>query len=96
MATARRVSYVHSDALLAAADRLPSNLGRASLVHFLVHSFELLKDSEERDAGEDRNSATITRAVPATREELKSYHDESWLQFVIPVESRLTLDAQTM
>ncbi|SCV72039.1 BQ2448_4733 [Microbotryum intermedium] len=38
----RRVAYIHSQELIEAADALPSNLGRASLVHHLVDALDLL------------------------------------------------------
>lgn len=63
---------MHSAELLAAADRLPSNRGRASLVHELVVAFALLDESPETPA----NVAEIIVAVPASRQELCSYHDE--------------------
>lgn len=84
MATSRRVAYVHSDELIAAADKLPSNAGRANLVHSLVEAFGLLESG--------RAGASIIDAAAATREELISYHDEGKLQFSrVPPERSLTL-----
>lgn len=76
MATRRRAAYVHSAELVAAADKLPSNEGRASLVHSLVEAFELLEEA----SGNAADGAVIIEAVAATREELCSYHDEGELQ----------------
>lgn len=79
----RKVSYVHSKALLAAADRLPSNLGRASLVHSLIDALELLQSDDEIDAeGIERrsgNRARVIESVPATREDLLKFHEKKFV-----------------
>jgi hypothetical protein len=81
-----RVAYVSSRALLVAADRLPSNLGRASLVHQLIKSFNLISLSPNDDAEENQanrsahnNHLIHVRSIPATREELLEYHDEEFI-----------------
>ena len=81
-----RVAYVSSKALLVAADRLPSNLGRASLVHQLINSFNLISLTPNEDAEEDQaeqsshnNHLIHVNSTPATREELLEYHDEEFV-----------------
>jgi acetoin utilization deacetylase AcuC-like enzyme len=63
---ARRVAYVHSDTLVEAADRLPANLGRASMVHDLVASLPGLSEC-----------LSFIEPVRATRSDLLRFHAES-------------------
>lgn len=67
----RAVCYVSSPALLAAADALPSNIGRASTIHELIDAFSLL--SADGDAS---GCAQLIASAPASREQLLSFHDE--------------------
>lgn len=73
-----RVAYVVSLELLKAADTLPSNLGRASLVHDLIASFNLI-GSRSDTAIVARNRLLTVRSIPATREQLLVYHDEEYI-----------------
>lgn len=74
----RRVAYVCSDELLAAADCLPANEGRASLVHSLCTSYGLLAGSHDP---EDAVKSTPRVVTPprASREELTRFHDERFI-----------------
>jgi hypothetical protein len=45
----RRVAYVWSEELQNAADELPSNIGRSSVVHGLIQALDLLHDDQYRD-----------------------------------------------
>lgn len=86
-----RVAYISSSSLLRSADLLPSNRGRASLVHQLVKSFNLLPrdadDDDEDDAAEKQPCKIVdndTRlrhvdSTAATRQELLEYHDEEFV-----------------
>lgn len=80
MALTRRVAYIHSEELTEAADALPSNVGRAGLVHRLVAALDLLEDDEEDE--EPRlggNRARVVEPLPATREQLTKFHDERYV-----------------
>lgn len=82
--TSRRVSYIHSTRLQQIGDELPSNLGRASLVHSLISSCGLLDDGEEAveeesAEGEVKMRAKIVEPEVATRQELLSFHDEDFI-----------------
>lgn len=84
---ARRVSYVHSNELQRVGDALPSNVGRASLVHSLISSHGLLDDGEGEDEGNATrgyNRATIVAPARATREELLSFHDDELIGPMAP------------
>jgi hypothetical protein len=65
----RRVAYVSSPSLLAAADKLPSNEGRPSLVHGLVDALGLL----------DEGRAELIHSARATRDDLVKYHDAQYV-----------------
>ncbi|KAI5478406.1 hypothetical protein MNV49_005155 [Pseudohyphozyma bogoriensis] len=74
----KRVSYIHSDTLVAAADALPSNIGRASLTHNLVVALDLLEQDGSSATGDGEGKvrkAKVVKSVPATREELVRFHD---------------------
>ncbi|GAA5945080.1 uncharacterized protein JCM15063_001653 [Sporobolomyces koalae] len=72
----RRVCYVHSEELQRVADALPSNLGRASLVHSLVSCCGLLDDAvDSDDPDESSKTARVISPTPATRSELEMFHD---------------------
>lgn len=70
-----RVAYVHSDELIRAADCLPANEGRASLVHSLIESYALLCASSP--AGE--RAATLVPPLRASREQLTRFHDQGYI-----------------
>lgn len=76
----RRVSYVHSSWLIRAADRLPSNEGRASLVHKLTNAFDLLQQPDmEGTSSDELLRAAVVTSIPATREELVRFHDPAFV-----------------
>lgn len=89
-----RVSYIWSKQLQQVADQLPSNLGRSSVVHDLIHSFGLLGDdphSSSGDAPDGSNAperqATVSKRARVvaplstfgTREQLLRYHDQTYV-----------------
>ncbi|KAG0662140.1 hypothetical protein C6P46_003533 [Rhodotorula mucilaginosa] len=80
----RRVAYVYSDELIRAADCLPANEGRASLVHSLADSYGLLASSPAgaRDRPGDR-TACIVPPVRATRDQLTRFHDHAFIDAIL-------------
>lgn len=86
---ARRVSYIHSRGLTRAADRLPSNVGRASLVHNLTSAIGLLHDQTVESDTDNIARAVVVESVPATRDELVRFHDPAFVgQSLLPVSTR--------
>lgn len=78
--TSLKVTYIHSRDLTRVADQLPSNVGRASLVHNLISNYGLLDDNSTgatENGGEQR--ARVLEPVEATREELCAFHDEEFI-----------------
>ena len=85
-----RVAYISSPALRDAADRLPSNIGRSSLVHYLIDSLDLLEvsqalDDEEgemqlRPVRESSARAVVIEPEQATRKELLTFHDGQFVR----------------
>ncbi|GAA6042077.1 hypothetical protein JCM8097_004097 [Rhodosporidiobolus ruineniae] len=78
---ARRVAYIHSEELVNAADDLPANEGRASLVHSLISSFDLLDDGDFSTGDEAR--AKVVEPVEASREDLCSFHDLRYVDAIL-------------
>ncbi|GAA5870757.1 hypothetical protein JCM3774_001670 [Rhodotorula dairenensis] len=75
-----RVAYVHSDELIRAADCLPANEGRASLVHSLIQSYGLLL-APAGPAG-----AAVAALVPplrASRDQLTRFHDDGYIEAIL-------------
>ncbi|EMS20778.1 hypothetical protein NBRC10512_007630 [Rhodotorula toruloides] len=81
MIGARRVAYVHSDELIRAADCLPANEGRASLVHSLVDAFSLLDDGDGSREGPAQ--ARVVEPERASRTELLRFHDERYIDAIL-------------
>ncbi|BGP48643.1 hypothetical protein JCM10450v2_004519 [Rhodotorula kratochvilovae] len=84
---ARRVSYIHSDALVHSVNRLPSNLGRASLVHTLNAALDLVATDEDpaRDHGHEQR-AQVVEPREATRDELLRFHDPRYIDAILGTE----------
>lgn len=72
----RRVSYIHSDELIEAADQLPANPGRASLVHRLISELGLLDDSNQESG---TTVAQVIESIPATKDDLLSFHESRYV-----------------
>ncbi|KAI9224030.1 hypothetical protein BC828DRAFT_374452 [Blastocladiella britannica] len=64
------LALVYSPAASAVHDRLPSNLGRSSLVHGLIDALGIIKN---------RPSAIILRPQPATADQLGVFHSARYL-----------------
>jgi len=77
---AHRVTYIYSRDLTRVADQLPSNLGRASLVHNFISSYDLLdNDTTEGTVNGGEQRARLMKPMEATREELCAFHDEEFI-----------------
>lgn len=70
MVMGHRVGYAYNEALIEAADRLPSNIGRASRVHGLIEAFGLVEEMETIDS------------PPIAAEALKTYHDDEFIDYL--------------
>lgn len=68
-----KVAYIWSPTLQHAADQLPSNIDRSSMVHSLVHALDLW--------GEDDTRAAVIPPDPtlATAEQLQRYHSPAYV-----------------
>ncbi|GAA5833245.1 hypothetical protein JCM9279_001466 [Rhodotorula babjevae] len=75
----RRVSYVHSDALIRAADQLPSNVGRASLVHALITGLDLV----DSPGPPGLHRARTVQPQPASRADLLRFHDPRYIDAIL-------------
>ena len=76
---ARDVAYIHSSALIQAADDLPSNLGRASLVHDLIEALNLLDTGDGGSESALGARARVVQSKTATRLDLERFHDPGYL-----------------
>jgi len=76
-----RVVYVSSPEARSITDRLPSNIGRSSIVHSLIESLELLTESEtDRNAqGNDAVRARVALPLIATCQDLLRYHSPEYI-----------------
>lgn len=63
----RKPCYVWDEKLIAECDRLPAVIGRASMIHDLIESYDLLKQ------------LTVVRSAPATYKDMKEFHSELYL-----------------
>ncbi|GAA5878232.1 hypothetical protein JCM1840_004043 [Sporobolomyces johnsonii] len=79
MTDSRRVAYVHSEELIQAADVLPANEGRASLVHSLCSAYGLLDDGER----DEQPRARLLEPIEATRDELLKFHDRAYVDAIL-------------
>ncbi|KAK4696348.1 hypothetical protein P7C70_g8393, partial [Phenoliferia sp. Uapishka_3] len=81
------VVYIHSPALSRAADALPSNLGRAGLVHELIDALDLLEGDYGPNNTAGSRRAKVIHPMPATREELLRFHDGRFLDQLLELEA---------
>lgn len=79
MVPTRRVHYIHSDDLIAAADHLPSNPGRAGLIHRLISELNLLDSGTDSIDEIHTSVAQTVHCQPALREELVLFHDARYV-----------------
>lgn len=84
--TSSRVSYVTSGEARRAADSLPTNKGRASLVHSLIHSLDLLDDRACDSTASTEASppkAKLVAPAEASREDLLRFHSKDFVGLVL-------------
>ncbi len=75
-----RVSYIHSAPLIRTGDCLPSNEGRASVVHNLIAALNLIPNNTPGSSNpDDLNQAAVIPSVPATPDELARFHDPAFV-----------------
>ncbi|KAG5642242.1 hypothetical protein DXG03_003367 [Asterophora parasitica] len=67
----RQVAYIVSPELIAASSQLPSNKGRSTAVHTLIHAYGLSKHVK------------VVRPVKASYKELAAYHTREYLDAVL-------------
>lgn len=82
----RLVGYAASADLIRCADKLPSNLGRARLVHALIHAYGLLKGPEDPLSDEESTAVQnckIIPVLPLPRDQLAQFHDKTFLKYVL-------------
>ncbi|KAK4047947.1 hypothetical protein OIO90_005985 [Microbotryomycetes sp. JL221] len=78
----RRVSLMHSQALLDASDALPSNQGRASLVYNLIDALELIDDSRDL-SNRPQPQCRLVEPTPATKQQLCTFHDVKFVDALL-------------
>ncbi|XP_032526469.2 histone deacetylase 8-like [Danaus plexippus] len=65
-----KISYIWDDKLIECCDRLPAVLGRASMVHSLIVTYNLL------------DQIKVVRSKPASYQDLKLFHTETYIEHV--------------
>ncbi|GAA5967732.1 hypothetical protein JCM11641_005748 [Rhodosporidiobolus odoratus] len=83
----RRVAYLHSRQLLHAADQLPANEGRASLVHHLISALGLLQDTNGDNPQDEQARARIVQPREAIKDELCRFHDPKYVDTLLGQET---------
>ncbi|SGY93162.1 BQ5605_C037g11575 [Microbotryum silenes-dioicae] len=105
----RRVAYIHSQQLIDAADALPSNPGRASLVHHLVDALDLLDhdphtgdtahEQAELEDGQPARSrlarAEVMPPICTTRDMLAKFHDLEYIDALLGKADTLSNDSDS-
>ncbi|PVG00820.1 Arginase/deacetylase [Serendipita vermifera] len=88
----RIVAYIVSEELAKVSSLLPSNRGRSLLVHQLVVACGLLRPTLTDDDGNPLPEILVVKPTPATREELATFHDEEYLDYVLNPDHALETD----
>lgn len=73
----RQVAYIVSEELIKVSSLLPSNRGRSKLVHQLVVACGLLRSRK------NASGAIPVRPTVANREDLATFHDGDYLDYVL-------------
>lgn len=81
----RRVGYACSVELIEAANKLPSNIGRALLVHTLIHAYGLIPTSESTE--DSSEICEMIPVVPATIDNLAEFHDRDFIEFLLGLDN---------
>lgn len=79
----RQIVYVASEKLAKSSSLLPSNRNRSAFVHALVTSLGLLRRSSLGHPPENSHQLTVLRPSPASRLDLTSYHDRSYIDALL-------------
>lgn len=70
-----KVGYAYSQKLIEVADKLPSNVGRASRVQSLINAFGLLDNCD------------LLEPVECSKQELCAYHDQEFIEYLLNVQN---------
>lgn len=81
----RKVGYTCSVELLEAANKLPSNVGRAMLVHTLIHAYNLIPTSEA--IADSSQKCELIPVIPATLDQMAQFHDRDFLEFLLNLDN---------
>lgn len=91
----RPVGYACSRDLIRVADKLPSNIGRAMLVHTLIHAYGLLpaQASDEDDETthknliENKRRCKIIPVHPLRLDQMDQFHDRAFLKYLLELDN---------
>ncbi|KAL5031828.1 hypothetical protein BDV3_000052 [Batrachochytrium dendrobatidis] len=79
-----KVGYVTRPELIAAADKLPSNRERSTLVHSLIKAYGLMERMD------------LVRPIPATKYDLEVFHSSEYVEFLFKAETLDSLSDEYM
>lgn len=89
----RQVGYACSKKLIQLSDKLPSNIGRAVLVHTLIYAYKLFKSpsatASQKNSSNSGNvlpQCEIVPVVPLTLDQLVQYHDKEFMEFIFSLD----------
>ncbi|ORY32851.1 histone deacetylase 8 [Naematelia encephala] len=91
-----RVQYVWSTALQAAADQLPANIGRSSIVHDLVFALDLVENAVQPDQHlgsrdrQPRGRVICPDLIYASFASLEKYHDKAYVEYLLATSDQST------
>ncbi|XP_065208681.1 histone deacetylase 8-like [Planococcus citri] len=74
----RKVTYVHNDTLMRLSSKIPNVQNRASVVHNLIKSYDLLKHMN------------VVNVAPATTEDLCKFHSSLYIDFLRNISENYT------
>ncbi|VVT53317.1 uncharacterized protein SAPINGB_P003512 [Magnusiomyces paraingens] len=87
------IGYACSRSLLMAANKLPSNPGRAILVHTLLHAYKLFSQNQEPNKDDQEPQCKVIPVKPLGAAQLKTYHDAGFVDFILELDSVQSSDA---
>lgn len=87
----RAVGYACSGDLIKIADKLPSNIGRALLVHTLIHAYQLLPVQNNEKSIDEEETAVLDRCKiipvhPLPIDQLAHFHDRPFLKYLLDLD----------
>lgn len=85
------VGYACSTRLIMTANKLPSNLGRAVLVHTLLNAYQLFKQPGKQqdpraEVKEELPQCSIIPVAPLSDAQLTAYHDAEFVSFIMSLD----------